>query len=342
MAVALSHLTPQPYEIQFRVPGAPIDDMGTKDPSLGGGLRWKPDPDWTLDVQVQPAPEEFPNCDKRDCVALGEADLTWQEGNEDAPPALTVSVVRDGELRSVSYEGGMQGDPRTSLLPFDLMELEEIVTDPAFSRETTTGAVEAGERLARDGVAGSRVKLQRLREPEPAPKTTPRALAAAVGEYFARMGQEDVIRSGRADVFVEPGGAVEDAVGVSLELRYGLTLHVSVIDSEGKALNACQPTLTCWDWDGSLHAGREGLGGAFGIFEGHAVHTWLEGSGVHATTEDWFLQSSPDDHARTLQMDAAALAALDGGGGSEGVEGVGPETTPQLVTAGDELSWFQD
>jgi hypothetical protein len=52
VAVALSHLTPQPYSIKYREAGAPIDDIGTKDPSLGGLLRWKPDPDWTLDVQV--------------------------------------------------------------------------------------------------------------------------------------------------------------------------------------------------------------------------------------------------------------------------------------------------
>jgi hypothetical protein len=342
VAVALSHLTPQPYSISYREPGAPIDDMGTKDPSLGGVLRWKPDPDWTLDVQVQPVPEDFPTCKQRGCVQLGDADLTWQDGGEDAPPAFTVSVVRDGELRTVSYEGGMEGDPRTSLLPFDLMELEEIVTDPAFSRETTTGAVEAGAKLAKDGVEGSRVEPRRLREPPPAPKTTPRALAAAVSEYLAQMGQDDLIRSGRADTFVEPGGVVKDAVWVSLTLRYGLTLHVTVIDSVDKDLNACQPTLTCWDWDGSVHAGREGLGGAFGIFEGHAVHTWLEGAGVHATTEDWFLGAEVGDHARMMQMDAASLAGLDGARGAEGIEGISPETTPELVEAGEKLAWFRD
>jgi hypothetical protein len=176
VAVALSHLTPQPYSIEYREPGAPIDDMGTTDPSLGGLLRWKPDPDWTLDVQVQPVPKQFPTCEQRGCVSLGGADLTWQDGGEDAPPALTVSVVRDDELRSVSYEGGMEGDPRTSLLPFDLMELEEIVTDPAFSLKSTTEAVEAGDNLAKDGVTGSRVKPRRLREPVAEPKAS-KALA---------------------------------------------------------------------------------------------------------------------------------------------------------------------
>ena len=342
VAVALSHLTPQPDEIEYREAGAPIDDMGTKDPSLGGLLRWKPDPDWTLDVQVQPVPKDFPSCEKRSCVPLGDADLTWQEGSEDAPPALVVSVVRGGELRSVGYEGGMEGDPRMSLLPFDLRQLAEIVTDPAFSFTTTTAAVAAGERLAKDGVTASRVKPQRLEEPPPAPRTTPRALAAAVQAHLSRMGYEDLILSGRPDTFEEPGGPVEDAVGVSLRLRYGLTLHVTVIDSEDTDLVKCQPTLTCWPWDGAVFAGRKGLGAAFANFEGHTVHVWLQGRGVHATTEQWFLQSSPGERARTVQMDVDALAALDGEQGAEGFEGVAPETTPGLVAAGEKLTWFHD
>jgi hypothetical protein len=180
VAVALGHLTPQPYSIEYREPGALIDDMGTKDPSIGGLLRWKPDPDWTLDVQVQPVTDDFPGCSERECVELGAATLTWQDGSEDNPGTLAVWVVRDGELRSVGFEGiGIDGDPRATELPLDLNELEEIVTDPAFALETTTAAVEAGEQLSRDGVEGSRVEPTALLEPDPAPRTTPRALAAA-------------------------------------------------------------------------------------------------------------------------------------------------------------------
>lgn len=343
VAVALSHLTPEPYSIDYREQGAPIDDMGTQDPSLGGLLRWKPDPDWTLDVQVQPVPKDLPSCEERGCVPLGDADLTWQEGSEDAPPALVVSVVRDGELRSVGYEGGMEGDPRTSLLPFDLMELEEIVTDPAFSLETTTSAVEAGEQLARDGVHGSRVKATRLHEPPPAPATTPRSLAAAVQQVFVAQGSPHLIRSGRPDLFAEPAGTVSPtAVGLALELEHGLTLHVTMLDSTDRALSSCQPSLRCWRFDGSVLVGREGLSGVLSRAEDHTVHAWLEGPGVHAVSQGWFLGEDFAEPASVSQGLAMRVAALDGENGAAGVEGIAPETTPELVAAGKKLAWFHD
>ncbi|WP_147384751.1 hypothetical protein [Nocardioides cavernaquae] len=334
VAVALSHLTPQPYSIEYREPGAPIDDVGTKDPSIGGLLRWKPDPDWTLDVQVQPAREGVAVCSERDCVELGAATLTWQDGGEDNPGTLSVWVVRDGELRSVDFEGiGIDGDPRATELPFDLNELEEIVTDPAFALETTTAAVEAGEQLARDGVEGSRVEPTALREPDPAPRTTPRALAAAVQEFLDGAGEPRLIRSGRADTFVEPGGAVEDGWGIALGLRHGLTLHVTVFGEAGDDITRCQPTLTCWPWDGTVHAGRDGLSGTFYSTDAHSVHVWLEGAGVDAITHEWFLEAERRDHIRWVQAMLSGLGAADG---------VGVETTPELVSAGEKLTWFQD
>ncbi|WP_188783233.1 hypothetical protein [Nocardioides phosphati] len=342
VAVALSHLTPNPDEIEYRRAGEPIDDMGTTDPSLGGVLRWKPDPDFVMDVQVQPTPKGFTACSEiYTCAKLGKAELAWQDGGEDAPPYLKVFVVRDGELRSVGYEGGMTGDPRTSLLPFDLRELEQIVTDPAFSMTTTEGAVEAGKELAHDGVKGSRVRPMRLAEPAPPPRTTPRSLAAAVQAHLVQAGEPHLVRSGRAGVFAEPGGTPEPAVGVTLALRHGLTMHVTVIDADDEDVDRCQPTLACWPWDGVLHAGREGLGGSFAHHDGYSVHAWLEGAGVHATRNAWFLSAERGHHAQWIQLDVAGLASLDGED-QDGPEGVSPRTTPELVRAGEKLTWFHD
>jgi hypothetical protein len=344
VAVALSHLTPNPDEIEYRKAGEPIDDMGTTDPSLGGVLRWKPDPDFVMDVQVQPTPKGFIACSEiYTCAKLGKADLAWQDGGEDAPPHLKVFVVRDGELRSVGYEGAMEGDPRTSLLPFDLRELEQIVTDPAFALTTTTSAVEAGRALAHDGVKGSRVEPTRLAQPAPLPPTTPRSLAAAVQLSFVQDGRPHAITGGRPTTFSEPAGPVDHAVGVDLTLRHGLTLHVLVIGSGDKALNACQPTLTCWTIDGSRQAGREGLSGTFAAFEGgYAVHSWLEGPGVHAGRHGWFLDVETGIPASDLQLEASKLARLDGEGGADGRAGIRPTTTPALVAAGDALTRFHD
>lgn len=151
VAVALRHLTPVPDGIEFRAPGADIDDTGTKDPSLGGVLRWRPDPDWTLDVQVQPTPPDYEPCTGERCGEVDGAQLAWSVAVEDAPGYLRVYVVRDGELRSVGFESYGAGDPRGKKLFVDLDELAAIVTDPAFSLQTTQAAVDAGERLREDG-----------------------------------------------------------------------------------------------------------------------------------------------------------------------------------------------
>ncbi len=147
VAVALSHLTPAPDGIELREPGADIDDMGTKDPSLGGLLRWRADPDWSLDVQVQPTPRDHRPCSGPRCAEIDGAELSWYEPGEDAPGYLRVAVVRGGELRSVGFESYGAGDPRGQELFVDLDELAAIVTDPAFSLQTTQAAVDAGERL---------------------------------------------------------------------------------------------------------------------------------------------------------------------------------------------------
>lgn len=151
VAVALSHLTPEPDEIELYRADDEVDDQGTKSPWIGGQLRWDPDPDWSLSVRVQKRPVEFQECEDdptRTCGEVGDALLSWQGPGEDSPGYLTVYAVRDGELRSIGYEGyGVTGDPRKEELPVDLEELAAIVTDPAFALTTTQGAVDAGEKL---------------------------------------------------------------------------------------------------------------------------------------------------------------------------------------------------
>ncbi|HSX67628.1 hypothetical protein [Nocardioides sp.] len=146
VAVALSHLTPDPDGIELYTRDAVIDDVGTTSPYIGGQLRWRSEPDWSLSVRVQPA-GGFDPCDERTCEDLGDARISWQEAGEDAPGYVTVFVVDDDELRSVGFEGGFQGDPRDDELFVDLDELAAIVTDPAFALTTTQGAVDAGDAL---------------------------------------------------------------------------------------------------------------------------------------------------------------------------------------------------
>jgi hypothetical protein len=154
VAVALSHLTPEPDKIEFYRADEEVDDMGTTSPWIGGQLSWDPDPDWSLSLRVQPTPTGYVGCSEDatyTCTERGGATFAWQSSNEDNPGYLTVYVVEDGELRSVGYEGygidaaAAGGDD----LPVDLDELAAIVTDPAYALETTTGAVEAGKELDR-------------------------------------------------------------------------------------------------------------------------------------------------------------------------------------------------
>lgn len=148
VAVALSHLTPEPDEIAFYRAEDEVDDLGTKSPWIGGQLRWDPDPDWSLSVRVQPEPKGFQPCAMATCADLDDAKLSWQPPGEDAPGYLTVYAVSAGELRSIGYEGyGVTGDPRDEDLPMELEELAAIVTDPAFALTTTQGAVDAGAEL---------------------------------------------------------------------------------------------------------------------------------------------------------------------------------------------------
>lgn len=148
VAVALSHLTPDPDRIELHTRDDAIDDVGTKSPYIGGMLSWNPDPDWYLDLRVQPSKatagcpaDALPNCAEYD-----GATLTWQDANEDAPAGMTLVVVRDGERRSVATEAYGDGDPRKDYhLPASLHELASIVTDPAFALRTTQGAVDAGK-----------------------------------------------------------------------------------------------------------------------------------------------------------------------------------------------------
>jgi hypothetical protein len=146
VAVALSHLTPDPDGIELYTRDAVIDDLGTTSPYIGGQLRWRSDSDWSLSVRVQPAGDLDP-CDGCTCEELGNARISWQEAGEDAPGYVTVFVTEGGELRSVGFEGGFDGDPRDDELFVDLDELAAIVTDPAFALTTTAAAIEAGERL---------------------------------------------------------------------------------------------------------------------------------------------------------------------------------------------------
>lgn len=146
VAVALHHLTPEPDEIELYRATDEVDDQGTRSPWIGGQLRWDPDPDWSLSVRVQPDPGTEP-CAGRNCGEIGDARISWQASGEDTPAYLTVFVVRDGELRSIGYEGGFDGDPRDDELLVDLDELAAIVTDPRFALTTTQGAVDAGEEL---------------------------------------------------------------------------------------------------------------------------------------------------------------------------------------------------
>lgn len=108
---------------------------------------------------------------------------------------------------------------------------------------------------------------------------------------------------------------------------------MTVLSEPGDDVTRCQPTLTCWPWDGNVHAGREGLAGTFYSDEEHAAHVWLEGAGVHAGTHEWFLGAERRDHIRWVQ---AMISGLGNAGG------VGAETTPELVAAGAELTWFHD
>ncbi len=148
VAVALSHLTPDPDEIELYRADDEVDDLGTTSPWIGGQLRWDPDPDWTLSLRVQPEPTDFRPCAVATCADLDDATLSWQPPGEDAPGYLTVYVVRDGELRSIGYEGyGVTGDPREEELPMDLHELADIVTDSRYALTTTQGAVDAGEQV---------------------------------------------------------------------------------------------------------------------------------------------------------------------------------------------------
>ncbi|MDO7869093.1 hypothetical protein [Nocardioides jiangxiensis] len=337
VAVALSHLTPEPDEIQLREAGAPIDDMGTKDPSLGGLLRWKPDPDWTLDVQVQPVPKDGPSCARLGCVPLGDAELSWQEGSEDAPPAFTVSLVRGGELRSVAYEGGMEGDPRTSRLPVDLKELEEIVTDPAFSFHTTTAAVEAGVKL-RASLPANKAAEREQREWEAAPVMTPRALAATVEKDLREVsGLQDAIVSGRESVFREPGGPLPDGTwGIALTLRDRTRIHVTMLPEPDPSSSACQPALHCTKVPQSddVLAWRSDLAGVFRSDEKRNVHIWVEGPRLRRLDRRALEDVPATDPAR-----AALLAALHY---LPDDPALAWKTTRAMIRAGDELTWFHD
>lgn len=149
VAVALDHLSQSPDGIELYRADEPVDDLGTLSPWIGGQLRWRSDAGWSLSVRVQPA-GGFDPCEGRTCDDVGDARISWQEAAEDAPGYVTVFVEREGELRSVGFEGGFEGDPRDEELFVDLDELAAIVTDPAFALTTTQGAVEAGEALDLD------------------------------------------------------------------------------------------------------------------------------------------------------------------------------------------------
>ena len=336
VAVALSHLTPEPDQIELREAGAPIDDMGTPDPSLGGLLRWKPDPDWTLDVQVQPVPEDRPSCAQLGCVPLGDAELSWQEGSEDAPPALTVSVVRDGELRSVGYEGGMEGDPRTSHLPFELEELEEIVTDPAFSFDTTTAAVEAGAKL-RASLPQTRAAEREREAWEQAPVMTPRALAAEVEKNLREVnGLEDVVVAGRKSVFREPAGVPKGAWGIELTLRDRTRLHVTMLPEPDPSASACQPTLHCEKVHQSddVLAWRSDLAGVFRSDAKRNVHIWVEGPRVRRVDRRMLEDVPMTDPTRAVLL-AALLYLPDD-------PGLAWKTDDATIRASEKLTWFHD
>lgn len=340
VAVALSHLTPEPDAIEFYDKDDEVDDRGTTSPWIGGQLSWDPDPDWSLSLRVQPAPADYDGCSEdvtHTCTERGGATLTWQASSEDNPGYLTVSVVEDDELRSVGYEGGGidAAAAGNDDLPVDLDELVAIVTDPAFALETTSGAVEAGKDVAKQAVrlrAEERRKEKERREASP-PGTTPRSLAAYVMDRLTDMDERLVATSGREQTFPEPGREVLDGWGIELTLEDDVKLHVTVIGAMGSYYNTCLRTLTCWTERGRVLLGRDGLAGMFHQRRDGSVHVWVEGAGVRPTGPRYFDTLPTKDRAQGVVQ--AALVLVDD-------TSIGSTTTDEWIEAGEELDWWKD
>jgi hypothetical protein len=339
VAVALDHLTPEPDHIELASADDEIDDQGMTSRSIGGLLRWDPDPDWTLSLGVEPTPKDFDPCDRRTCADLGAAKLSWQEPGDDAPGYLSVYVVRDGEVRSVGYESYGSGDPRKAHLAADLDELVAIVTDPRYALTTTQGAVDAGRTL-RASLPQTK-KAEREREKwEQAPVMTPRVLAAEVEKSFREVsGVSDVIASGREAVFREPGGGpVAGAWGIELTLRDQTRVHVTMLPEPDAASSGCQPTLRCRQQPESdnVLAVRADLGGVFRSDARRNVHIWVEGPRVKDLTFERLDTSTIATDLVTRELQAALATLPDDPAIAFKV------TDETMIRAGQELTWFHD
>lgn len=265
-------------------------------------------------------------------TATGDVTLSWQElVPEEDPGIVYVSQQRDDGFAMVGYSGrSIIGDPREQTLPVTVEEMVDIVSDPAFGPTTTEEYAEAGERLDWEYRAGDRSP-----EDDGPLSTTGQALAAVVQEHFREQGLDDLIVSGREATFVEPGGEVSDGFGIEVVLDGGYTLHVNVFAGEGKPYLACQPTLTCWDFEGLVLAGRPGLAGAFRSDENATVHTWLEGPGIdpRGITDFGLGQTFGGEPEPAAELLADTVRLVN-------APGIGLFTDQRWLDAGEQVTWF--
>lgn len=332
VALALEHIE---AEASYFEPGSRRPDEG-----VSAAVRFGADGEYDGDhvgLLVSKRVPEWLDCSTRTddgCVTIatgtGDVQLSWDEMEpEEDPGYVTLSQLKEDGIAVVTYSGrAIIGDPREQTLPVTVEEMVEIVSDPAFGPTTTEEYAEAGERLDWDYRASEESSV----DAGPV-ATTGQALAAIVQEHFREQGLDDLIVSGREESFIEPGGRITSGFGIDVVLEGGYTLHLIVLSVEGERYRACQPTLTCWDFEGIVLAGKPGLAGALRSDESASVHAWLEGPGIDPQGPESFGMGAVGRPNELTQLTAATVRLVN-------APGIGFFTEQRWLDAGEQVDWY--
>lgn len=332
VAIALDHISVEPsyYEAQNR----------SQDPGVSAAIRFGADGEYDGDqlslYVIEGSGPDWGACNEYDdgCATIatntGDVTLSWQELEPEEDPGIVyVSQERDDGFAMVGYSGrSILGDPREQTLPVSVEEMVEIVSDPAYGPVTTAEYAAAAERIDWDFRAG-----ETAGDGSGQINSTGSSLAAAVEEHLRDEGLGDRILSGREAAFVEPAGEVTEGFGIEVRLEGGYTLYVNVFAAEGQRFLACQPTLTCWDFEGLTLVGRAGLAGAFRSDTSATVHTWVEGPGIDPDGPASFGLGNDVVTGPVADLLAATARLAN-------APGIALFTEQQWLDAGDQVTWF--